>query len=91
MILLDDDVDYTIKLEFSEYYIESEQPEMPDKSGLYAVYAYDVRYSNEIHITTKRPIYIGQSKDIKGRLRNHEKYQRWINDCREHEALCYTC
>ena len=81
-----------INLSFERYSGYDEFLEMPDKSGLYVVYAYAYdSQSNNIDTARKRLLYIGQSINIGGRLENHEKYEMWRQDLKKDEKLCYSC
>lgn len=76
----------TIELEFIGYYRDRNDDEIIDTSGIYCVYAINEKAK------TGRLIYIGEAKDVKDRLSDHEKYDDWWAELRENETtLYYSC
>ena len=59
------------KLDFDGYW--AVPPDQPvSESGIYCIYAGSPNHDN-----SKKPIYIGQTEDLKKRFRDHEKLKKW--------------
>ncbi|EJD6367355.1 GIY-YIG nuclease family protein [Providencia rettgeri] len=81
----------TIELDFDGYYRDEILSRVPDTSGIYCVYR-GTRNITEKPVTVNifELIYIGESKDVKARLNNHDKYDSWKNKLKKGEVLLYS-
>lgn len=74
-------------LNFYGYWREPNISGLPEKSGIYGVYActHDI---NAGKVNIKRLIYIGESKDVKARVAGHNKWEEWKGKLRAGEVIC---
>lgn len=62
---------------------------IPDKSGIYCVYA--CFYSAEKRkVKLVNLIYIGESANVRARIANHERYEDWNNYLEVGQELCFS-
>ena len=80
-------VEKSYSLEFNGYWREPNVSGLPDKSGIYGVYAcvYD---SNERTVDLKRLLYIGEAADVRDRVTNHEGWTTWKRQLKFGEVIC---
>ena len=76
-------------LDFDGYWREPNISGLPDKSGIYGVYAatYD---SSAKTVSLNRLVYIGESGDVRDRVQNHEKWPKWRRELKTGEILCFN-
>lgn len=74
-------------LNFRGYWIDANTSGIPQVSGVYLVYrcTYD-----DGGVTLKELLYIGQSKNLRERINDHEKKEQFLRECREGETICYS-
>ncbi len=75
--------------EFSRYYREIIKGSLPKKSGVYIVQSCTYNAANKT-VDLKKLIYIGKADDIRHRVINHEKLEKWIGKLKKGEILCYN-
>ena len=78
----------TISITFEGYILDDDKEYLPGKSGIYCVYACVENSNNTLSI--KKLIYIGESKNIRERLDDHEHYEAWKRHISKGQKLCYT-
>lgn len=79
---------YNLKFEGS--WIDSNRHFMPNYAGVYLVYR-GIHNVAEQTVTCHEILYIGQAKDIRQRLSNHDKRIAFGNELRNGEILFYSC
>lgn len=79
--------DETYDLEFNGYWREHNINSIPDTSGIYGVYTC---VYNGNHVTLTRLIYIGESDNVRERIKAHEKRSDWQNELQEGEEICFN-
>ena len=74
-------------LAFDGYWREPNISGLPDKSGIYGVYActYD---TNAGTVSISRLLYIGEAADVRQRLAGHEGWSTWKRQLKTGEVLC---
>jgi len=79
----------TITIGFRGYWRDKNKSGLPAESGVYCVYecTYNV---NEDTVSIHNLIYIGESKDVKSRVANHEQYKDWLKHVRSGNELCFS-
>lgn len=78
----------TFKIEFSGHWTEPNKSKQA-KSGVYSVHScIDNVTKNTVSI--KKLIYVGESKDVYDRIKNHEKLPDWKKHLNKDEVLCYN-
>lgn len=79
----------TFNVSFEGYWRESKKGGIPAKSGVYCVY--ECKYdSKDETVAILKLIYIGEGRDVKDRIKNHEKKPKWKNHVRSGNELCYN-
>lgn len=74
-----------IDLLFSGYWLDCDKAGMPSRGGIYCVYD---EISNLVDI--RKIIYIGEASDVKNRVSNHEKLDRFLRQCSKGETICFS-
>lgn len=79
----------TFSMVFDGYWREVNKGGVPDKSGVYCVYActYDQKTKN---LSIRMLIYIGEADDVRVRLATHERQEDWETHLEDGEVLCYS-
>lgn len=79
----------TFELQFNGYWREPNIGGLPKKSGIYCVYSctYDETRNT---VSIQRLLYIGESKDVQGRVKGHPKKDEWKRQLRSGEVLCFN-
>ena len=77
------------ELDFSGYWRERNVNGLPAKSGIYGVYAATYNQGND-RVTLNRLLYIGESENVRDRVSNHEKWEKWRQELRAGEELCFN-
>jgi len=77
-------------LNFDGYWREVKKGSIPDKSGVYCVYActYDQQAKN---LSIRMLIYIGEADNVRARIAAHERQEDWEAHLQDGEVLCYSC
>ena len=87
------------ELEFGEWYLDVSR--LPERSGIYCVYACErdpwrsplpaglLRLSELPSVSSKRLLYIGESRYVRSRVANHERQQCWKRELKLGERLCF--
>ncbi|MBN2755112.1 MAG: GIY-YIG nuclease family protein [Candidatus Goldbacteria bacterium] len=70
---------------FDGYWPEAGKDSIPDKSGVYCIYSAGLE--NGKLQSLKKLIYIGESGDGEGRLKNHEKWPDWKSYLNEEQKI----
>jgi excinuclease UvrABC nuclease subunit len=77
------------QLNFDGYWREPTGGGLPDKSGIYGVYA--GVYNQAVNtVTLNRLLYIGEAADMRGRVANHERLPEWKRQLKAGEVLCFN-
>ena len=76
-------------LNFEGYWRYVNRGSVPDKSGVYCVYATTYN-SNNNTVTLNRLLYIGESENIRERLSNHEKLKDWERLLKPGEIISFS-
>jgi len=76
-------------LNFDGYWREPNISGMPAQSGVYGVYAATYNAAQGT-VTLNRLIYIGESSDVRARIRGHEKWPQWKRQLRAGEEICFN-
>ncbi len=73
------------------YYLDVDKDSVPNHSGVYFVY--ECTYNKEKDtVSIHKLIYIGESDEVRDRIADHEKYEKWKKHVRPGNILCYsTC
>lgn len=77
-------------LEFLGYWRYENRGGVPEKSGVYCVYASTYNSLNET-VDLKRLLYIGEAGDMRKRLVNHEKLREWEKQLKPGEIISFSC
>ena len=78
-----------IVMEFKGYWTEASEEFIPSQSGVYCVYR--GRYIPEDRrVLLKELIYIGESANVRQRIRTHEGRKSWREHLKDDETLCYS-
>lgn len=78
---------YTLK--YRGYWRESKIEGIPAESGVYTVYA--CRYNAvEKTVSISKLIYIGESSNVRDRIRDHEKRPAWRRHLSDGQQLCFN-
>ncbi len=75
-------------LDFKGYWREAIVNGVPDNSGVYCVYA--CRRTGEGKVFIRLLIWIGESQNVRSRIKAHEKLSEWKTYLREGEVLCFN-
>lgn len=78
-----------ISLSFEGYWREINKSGVPQKSGVYCVYACTYNVSQKT-VSLRKILYIGESENAKNRIANHEKLTNWKKHLKLGETLCYS-
>lgn len=78
-----------IVLEFKGYWTEASEDFIPNQSGVYCVYRGVYEPANR-RALLKELLYIGESTNVRNRIRNHESKGAWREHLKEGETLCYS-
>ena len=76
-------------LEFDGYWRERNVAGIPAKSGIYGVYGATYNPDKD-NVSLNRLLYIGEAGDVRDRLKNHEKWEKWRRQLRTGEELCFS-
>lgn len=76
----------TYFLNFDRHHIES--AELPDWSGIYCVYAFR-HNAYKTSFYARGLLYIGESKNIRDRVSNHEHRKHWESKLQKNEVLLF--
>ncbi|MEN8193192.1 MAG: GIY-YIG nuclease family protein [Bacteroidota bacterium] len=81
----------TYNVEIQGYWRDINKSRIPNHSGVYFVY--DATHNKDRGtITINKLIYIGESEHVRDRIKDHEKYESWLNYIRWSHVLCFsTC
>lgn len=75
---------------FDGYWRYPNRGSMPEKSGIYCVYA-GKHNTEDKTVTLNRLLYIGQAENIRERLQNHECYNDWVAKLKSSEIIIFSC
>ena len=76
----------TYSLDFDRHHIKS--TELPDWSGIYCIYAF--RHNDfKTSFYARGLLYIGESKNIRDRVSNHEHRKDWESNLQNNEVLLF--
>ena len=71
------------------YYLDVDKDIVPNHSGVYFVY--ECTYNKEKDaVSIHKLIYIGESDEVRDRIADHEKYEKWKKHVRPGNTLCYS-
>ena len=76
-------------LDFDGYWRVPNKGGLPDRSGIYCVYACVHNASAET-VTIRRLFYIGEAANIRNRVANHERWDDWTRELKTGEVLCFN-
>lgn len=76
-------------LNFDGYWREPNIGGIPSESGIYGVYA-ATHNAAEQTVTLNRLIYIGESDDVRARIKGHEKWPMWRKMLKAGEIICFN-
>ena len=79
----------TISLNFEGYWREINKSFIPEKSGVYCVYACTYNTS-ENAVSLRQILYIGESENVNNRIANHDRLSDWKKLLYSGETLCYS-
>lgn len=79
----------TCKLAFDGYWREPNIGGLPALSGIYCVYAC-VLSAKDKTVSLKKLLYIGESEDIRKRVKGHEKWPDWRRKLTLGQELCFS-
>ena len=77
-------------LEFLGYWRYENRGGVPEKSGVYCVYASTYNSFDET-VNLKRLLYIGEAGNMRERLQNHEKLKDWERQLEPGEIISFSC
>lgn len=77
---------YTLR--FGQYYPEANIAGLPARSGIYCVYA--CTYNARDRISSLELLYIGESRNIRGRVEGHERWDEWRSKLQRGQNLCFN-
>ena len=77
----------TFSLQFDGYWREPNISGLPDKSGVYGVYACTFD-SGQQTVSLNRLLYIGDAADVRDRVKNHDRWQDWKRQLKAGEVIC---
>ena len=78
----------TYDLVFKGYWREPNTGGIPNKSGVYSVYACTRTGPREIYI--RELIYIGESIRVRDRIKSHLKWEAWEEYLEQGEEICFS-
>ncbi len=76
------------KLEFDGHWREVFVDGIPDDSGVYCVHA--CKLTGEGKVSIRLLIYVGESQNVRSRIKAHEKLSEWKTYLSEGEDLCFN-
>ncbi len=76
------------QLDFDGYWREGSVDGVPDDSGVYCVYA--CKRTGEGKVFIRLLIWIGESQNVRSRIKAHEKFSDWKTYLEEGEELCFN-
>jgi len=79
----------TISIEFDGYWRDENKGGLPAKSGVYCVYEC-THNRTEKTVSLHKLIYIGESGNVRDRVSNHEKRDKWLKYVRQGNELCFS-
>lgn len=79
----------TISLNFQGYWLEAKKNGIPNESGIYCVYTGTPSKDGKT-VTLRSLIYVGESDNVRKRLREHERLSDWKKYLNHGETLCYS-
>ena len=78
-----------IRVEFDGYWLERYQAEIPQRAGIYCVYACESVAKDKI-VVLRELLYIGESDDVREAIAGAEDAAVWKERLHEGEELCYS-
>ena len=78
-----------ISLNFEGYWREINKSFIPEKSGVYCVYACAYNASEKT-VSLRKILYIGESENVRNRISNHDRLSDWKKLLYSGETLCYS-
>lgn len=79
----------TYAITFDGYWRDVNKGGIPDKSGVYCVYACFYN-AEEKTVRLMNLIYIGESENVRARIANHERYEDWNHYLEIGQELCFS-
>lgn len=79
----------TISINFEGYWRDVNKGGIPAKSGVYCVYECHYDEGGKT-VSLKTLIYIGEAEDVKKRIENHEKRDKWLKYVNSGNELCFS-
>ena len=79
----------TISIEFDGYWRDENKGGLPANSGVYCVYECTYNAAPN-QVTLKRLIYIGEAGNVRDRVSNHEKRDKWLKYIGKGNELCFS-
>jgi len=80
--------DQILSLKLLGYWTDEQLDEIPEMSGIFCVYA--GRGAGESEPAIERLLYIGESGDVRQRIRHHELRSAWTAECQEGQQVFYS-
>ena len=71
------------------YWREPDISSIPAQSGVYFVYECTFNREKKT-VSLHKLIYIGESENVRNRIKNHEKWDDWKKHVREDNQLCFS-
>lgn len=78
-----------IVLDFKGYWTEASEEFIPNQSGVYCVYR-GRHEPEQRRVVLKELLYIGESSNVRNRIRTHELRSVWKEHLKAGETLCYS-
>lgn len=79
----------TMNLTFEGYWREVNKGSVPNKSGVYCVYASTYNASAGT-VSLRKLLYVGESANVGDRISAHERLPDWKKRLKDGETLCYS-
>lgn len=79
----------SFKVDFEGYWRERNISSVPSNSGVYCVYECSYNSENDT-VSIHRLIYIGEARDARDRIQNHEKWNDWKRYVGSGNELCFS-
>lgn len=79
----------SFNIEIDGYWRDKNKAGVPNYSGVYFVYEASYNKTNN-NVTLHKLIYIGEAKNVRDRIADHEKYLDWLKHVRVGCELCYS-
>ena len=77
------------ELQFRGYWREPDKEGIPAKSGIYCVYT--TKYNRHTDkVSLNKLVYIGESRNVKERIADHEKWPDWRRHLRPGEEIAFN-